>query len=188
MGYGSPCRGSRPAAMPHLELMRTDHASRVLAFEEANRSYFAAWVPDRGDGYFAEFDEQHRLLLASQAAGTDYSYVLVDCDGSIVGRVNLYHVADGVADLGYRIAQRSSRRGLATAAVRMVCAVAVSDYGLTVLHASARAENVASQTVLSRTGFVAIGDVSLSGRPGIRFRRALASRPGADPSRAGGAL
>lgn len=112
----------------------------------------------------------------------------MDCDGSIVGWVNLHQVADGAGDLGCRIAQRSSGRGLATAAVRMLCALTVSDYGLTVLYASARTENVASLTVLSGTGFVAIGDVSRSGRPGIRYRRELASQPRADPPRAGGAL
>jgi [ribosomal protein S5]-alanine N-acetyltransferase len=45
--------------MPDLELLRPDHAPALLAFEQENRAYFAAWVPDRGDDYFANFAERH---------------------------------------------------------------------------------------------------------------------------------
>lgn len=169
-------RGSSPGGMPKLQLVHADHAPALLAFEQENRSYFAASVPDRGDAYFAEFAERHRELLAWQAAGTDFFHVLVEEDGTIVGRVNLTHIADGAADLGYRIAERAAGRGLATAAVRQVCALAVTQYGLSVLNAAARVDNLGSRTVLSRTGFVPTGDIVLSGRPGIRYRLDLPRR------------
>lgn len=156
--------------MPELELLRPDHAPALLAFELENRAYFAAAVPDRGDEYFTAFDAVHRESLDLQAAGEDIYHVLVETDGTIVGRVNLYEVADGAADLGYRIAERAAGRGLATAAVRQLCALAVADYGLTVLRAAARAENAASRAVLERTGFVPDGEVELSGLPGITYR------------------
>jgi [ribosomal protein S5]-alanine N-acetyltransferase len=159
--------------MPELQLLRLDHAPALLAFELENRAYFAAAVPDRGDAYFAEFDERHRELLKWQADGTDLYHVLVEADGAIVGRVNLFEVANGSADLGYRIAERATGRGLATAAVRQVCALAVAEYGLTELRAAARAENVGSRTVLVRTGFVPVGEVELSGLPGITYRLEL---------------
>jgi [ribosomal protein S5]-alanine N-acetyltransferase len=159
--------------MPELQLLRIDHAPALLAFELENRAYFAAAVPDRGDAYFAEFDERHRELLMWQADGTDLYHVLVQADGAIVGRVNLFEVADGSADLGYRIAERATGRGLATAAVRQVCALAVAEYGLTELRAAARAENAGSRTVLVRTGFVPVGEVELNGRPGISYRLKL---------------
>jgi [ribosomal protein S5]-alanine N-acetyltransferase len=159
--------------MPELQLLRLDHAPALLAFELENRAYFAAAVPDRGDAYFAEFDERHRELLTWQADGTDLYHVRVQADGAIVGRVNLFEVADGSADLGYRIAERATGRGLATAAVRQVCALAVAGYGLTELRAAARAENVGSRTVLVRTGFVPVGEVELNGRPGISYRLEL---------------
>jgi hypothetical protein len=97
--------------VPRLELVRADHAPALLTFEQHNRSYFAAAIPDRGDAYFAEFAERHRELLAWQANGTDFFHVLVeDGDDAIVGRVNLTEVADGSAELGYRIAQRRRPR------------------------------------------------------------------------------
>jgi [ribosomal protein S5]-alanine N-acetyltransferase len=159
--------------MPELELLRPDHAPALLAFELENRAYFAAAVPDRGDDYFAAFDRHLRETLDLQAAGTDLYHVLVAADGSIVGRVNLFEVADGSADLGYRIAERHTGRGLATAAVRQVIALAVAEYGLTELRAAARVENVGSRVVLERTGFVPVGEVVLSDLPGISYRLQL---------------
>ena len=78
--------------------------------------------------------------------------MLVEEDGAIVGRVNLVDVADGSAELGYRIAERAAGRGLATAAVRQVCALAVAEYGLSVLHAATTVVNVGSSTVLIALG------------------------------------
>ncbi|MGH9293245.1 MAG: GNAT family N-acetyltransferase [Acidimicrobiales bacterium] len=49
-----------------------------------------------------------------------HRHVLVEEDGTIVGRVNLTVVGDGSAELGYRIAERAAGRGLAAAAVRQV--------------------------------------------------------------------
>jgi ribosomal-protein-alanine N-acetyltransferase len=156
--------------MPELQLLRPDHAPALLAFELENRAYFAAWVPDRGDDYFANFAGQHRQLLAWQADGTDFLHVLVEPDGSIVGRVNLFEAVDGCASLGFRIAERAAGHGLATAGARQVCALAAAEYGLSALRAAARVENVGSRTVLARTGFVPTGETTLSGLPAITYR------------------
>jgi len=116
--------------MLDLQLVRLDHAPALLAFERENRAYFAASVPDRGDEFFAEFDTRYAQLLAWQAAGTDYFHLLVAERGEVVGRVNLTEVADGSAELGYRIAQKAAGQGLATAAVRKVRELAATEYGL----------------------------------------------------------
>ena len=34
--------------MPELQRLRADHAPAVLAFELANRAYFATFISDRG--------------------------------------------------------------------------------------------------------------------------------------------
>src|ERR1700736_1116111 len=106
--------------MPELQLLGLDHAPAVLAFERENRAYFAASIPDRGDEFFAEFDTRHAQLIERQAAGADYFHLLVTERGEVVGRVNLTEVADGSAELGYRIARKAAGQGLATAGVRTV--------------------------------------------------------------------
>uniref|UniRef100_A0AAU3H3D7 GNAT family N-acetyltransferase n=1 Tax=Streptomyces sp. NBC_01401 TaxID=2903854 RepID=A0AAU3H3D7_9ACTN len=160
--------------MASLERLRPDHAPALLAFEKENRTYFAASVPDRGDDFFTGFDARHAALLAEQTAGLCHFHILADDDGAVLGRINLADVADGSAELGYRIAERATGRGLATSGVRAVCAPAFKEYGLTTLRARTTLDNAGSRAVLARTGFVETGGITLMGRPGLRFALALA--------------
>ncbi|MBB5934392.1 GNAT family N-acetyltransferase [Streptomyces zagrosensis] len=168
--------------MPELQRLRPDHAPALLAFERTNRAYFAASIPDRGDAYFAEFEARHQSLLAEQATGLILFHVLVESDGEVVGRVNLVDVADGSAELGYRIGERAAGRGLATAGVRQVCTLGATEYGLTTLRAETTLDNAGSRTVLTRTGFVPVGEMTLDGRPGLRFVRYLREEAAANPA------
>jgi [ribosomal protein S5]-alanine N-acetyltransferase len=164
--------------MPELQRLRADHAPAVLAFELANRAYFAASISDRGDEYYDQFTERHDALLAEQEAGTGAFHVLAGEDGSVLGRFNLYDIQDGTAVLGYRVAQRAAGRGVATAAVRELCRLAASRYRLRVLKAAATRDNVASQKVLIKAGFVPAGPAEIGGRPGIWYHRDLSVQDG----------
>jgi len=159
--------------VPELQFVRQDHAAALLAFEQENRAYFAAVIPDRGDDYFAEFDQRHSELLGRQADGTDFCHVLVEEDGAIVGRFNLFEATDGCAELGFRMAERAAGRGLATAAVRQVCALAVAEYGLRALRARAKVDNLGSRKVLTAAGFVPTGETVLNDCPAITYRLEL---------------
>lgn len=154
--------------MPELERLRADHASAVLAFEVANRGYFAASISDRGDDYFEHFADRHRALLAEQDAGICAFHVLVD-DGEVVGRFNLMDIEDGAAELGYRVAERVAGRGVATATVRELCRLAAKD-GIHTIKAAAADTNVASQKVLIKAGFVAVGPATPGGKPGTWYQ------------------
>ena len=164
--------------MPELHRLRADHDAAVLAFELANRAYFAASISDRGEEFFAQFAERHSTLLAEQEAGTAACYVLVAEDGSILGRFNLYRLQNGTAELGYRVAQDAAGHGVATATVREVCRLAAADHGLHTLRAATSHGNAASQKVLSKTGFAPIGPADpadLGGKPGTWYERSLGS-------------
>src|SRR5690348_7109439 len=131
--------------MPELRRLHADHAPAVLAFEVANRAYFAAFVADRGDDYFDRFAERFAALLAEQEAGVCAFYVLVAEDGSVLGRFNLYDIEDHGAELGYRVAQHVAGRGVATATVRELCRLAAAELGLRTLRAGTARGNAASQ-------------------------------------------
>ncbi|MFE9694940.1 GNAT family N-acetyltransferase [Micromonospora sp. NPDC005806] len=161
--------------MPALERLDVHHAPALLRFERDNRAFFARSVPDRGDDYFAEFDTRHAALLEEQATGRCHFHVLVEDDGSVLGRFNLVDVADGRAELGYRVAERATGRGVAREGVRRVCELARDAYGLRELVASAALANPASLAVLRRTGFVPVGEVLLDGQPGLRHVHDLAA-------------
>ena len=160
--------------MPELQRLRAGHAPAVLAFELANRAYFAASISDRGDEFYDQFTERHSALLAEQEAGTCAFHVLVGEDGSILGRFNLVNIEDGTAELGYRVAQRVAGRGVATATVRELCRRAAEQYGLLMLRAATTHENVASQEVLTKAGFVPVGPADIGGKAGTWYERDLA--------------
>jgi ribosomal-protein-alanine N-acetyltransferase len=163
--------------VPELQRLHADHASAVLEFELANRAYFAASISDRGDEFYEQFTERHHALLAEQQAGVGAYHVLVAEDGSVLGRFNLVFVEDGSAVLGYRVAQHAAGRGLATATVRELCELATAQYGLRKVRAATSLQNAASQKVLTKAGFLAVGPADpadLGGKPGTWYERVLA--------------
>ena len=165
-------------SVPELQLLRPGHTQAVLAFELANRSYFAASISDRGDEYFDQFDERHSALLAEQEAGAGAYYVVVAEDGSVLGRFNLYRFSGGTAELGYRVAQHAAGRGLATATVRELSRLAAARHGLRTLRAATSLDNTASQKVLAKAGFVPVGPADpadIGGKQGTWYQRDLAA-------------
>ncbi|MYS15721.1 GNAT family N-acetyltransferase, partial [Streptomyces sp. SID4982] len=110
--------------MPELKPLDPELAPAVLAFELGNRDYFA------------RFGERYDALLAEQATGVCAFYLLVAEDGAVLGRFNLYDLQDGTAVLGYRVAEQATGRGVATAAVRELCGLAVSRHALHTLRAA----------------------------------------------------
>jgi len=164
--------------VPELQPLRAGHAPAVLAFELANRAYFATFISDRGDEFFDQFTERYDALLAEQEAGIYVGYVLVGDDGTVLGRFNLYDLQDGTAVLGYRVAQHVAGRGVATATVRELCGLAAARHGLRTLKAETTHDNVASQRVLIKAGFVPVGPAEPGGRPGTWYERDLAALDG----------
>jgi ribosomal-protein-alanine N-acetyltransferase len=162
--------------VPELQRLHAGHAPAVLAFEVANRAYFAASISDRGDEFYDRFADRHSALLAEQEAGIGVFYVLVAEDGSVLGRFNLYDFEDGTAVLGYRVAQHVAGRGVATATVRELCRLAAARHGLRTLRAATARDNAASQKVLTKAGFVPVGPADpadLGGKPGTWYQRHL---------------
>ena len=167
--------------MPELQRLRADHAPAVLAFELANRAYFASFINDRGDEFFERHAERHGAMLAEQEAGTGAYYVLVAEDGSVLGRFNLFFTTSGTANLGYRVAQHVAGQGVTTATVRELCQLAATRHGLRTLRAATSHANVASQRVLVKNGFVPVGPADpadVGGKQGTWYQRDLDAEGG----------
>lgn len=161
--------------MNQLQQLRAEHGPAVLEFERENRAYFATFISERGDEFFDQFTKRHAALLAEQEAGLGIFYVLVDEDGAVLGRFNLYDVKGGTAVLGYRVAESVAGRGVATSTVRELCVVAAG-LGLRTLTAATSLKNTASAKVLTKAGFVPVGPadrVDLGGKDGTRYQRDL---------------
>jgi [ribosomal protein S5]-alanine N-acetyltransferase len=166
--------------VPELKQLTAGDAPAVLAFELANRAYFAASVSDRGDEFFEQFTGRHSAMVAEQEAGLGAYYVLVAEDGSVLGRFNLYRFQHGSAELGYRVAQHVAGRGVTTATVLELCRLAATRHGLRTLRAATTHDNAASQKVLTKTGFIPVGPADpahLGGKPGTWYQRDLVLQP-----------
>ena len=101
----------------------------------------------------------------------------------MLGRFNLVFVGDGVAELGYRVAQHVAGRGVATATVRDLCSLAASRHGVSTLRAATSRGNVASQRVLLNAGFVEVGPADpsdIGGKQGSWYERDVAGVSPAD--------
>jgi len=159
--------------MSQLQPVGPEHEAAVLAFERGNRAYFTKSISDRGDSFFERYSEWHRALMAEQEAGTNAFYVSVDEQGAVVGRFNLYDISNGTAKVGYRVAERVAGHGVATSGLRALCRIAHDDFGLSTLTAAASNENVASQRVLLKAGFVYVAPTEVGGRPGALFETEL---------------
>ncbi|MCT7353999.1 GNAT family N-acetyltransferase [Streptomyces sp. 15-116A] len=161
--------------MVTLERLHAEHADALLAFERENRAYFARTVPDRGDAFFTPTGFAARLasLRAEQEAGVCHFHVVLDEEGRLIGRINLIDVTNGSAELGYRVAESATGRGVATAAVAQMCRLAWTSYGLTSLTAVTTLDNPASMKVLTRSGFIRVRDTVVGGRPGVGYLRFL---------------
>ncbi|HLO02084.1 MAG TPA: GNAT family N-acetyltransferase [Symbiobacteriaceae bacterium] len=163
-----------------LEALRVAHATEIIAFEQENRTFFAQFVPDRGDAYFIPANMERFLaeIEAEQARGECFLYLVRSSSGELVGRVNLVEVQGTTASLGYRIGAKHGGQGYATEAVRLALTAAASR-GITRVTAMTTSGNVGSQIVLRRNGFAETDgspkhlDVNGTQQKAIHFERRL---------------
>lgn len=161
--------------MFELRSVQSDDEATLLQFELENRIYFAETISDRGDDYFEKFHERHLELLAEQETGAFAYYVLIDDDETVAGRFNLYTLIAGTASVGYRVSQRVSGHGVATLGLVELCTIAREKHALGTLSATTSDENVASQRVLVKAGFVPMETTVVAGKRGSRFELQLGS-------------
>ncbi len=93
---------------------------------------------------------------------------LKDSPGTVVGDLSFKGLADGMVEIGYGLWEGCCGSGYMTEAVKAVCEWALQQDGVTRGEAETAPDNLASQKVLERAGFVPAGTV---GEEGPRFVR-----------------
>ncbi|WP_219118235.1 GNAT family N-acetyltransferase [Janthinobacterium sp. UMAB-56] len=151
-----------------IRTLRPDDAAPLLAFEQANRAWFERHIDRRPDDFYSVDGVQAHVahLMAEHAQGRMHPCVIVDEEGELIGRANLKDIdlQQGVAEVGYRIGEQQAGKGLATAALHHLIALARDEWRLTSLCAHAIDGNTASIRVLQRCGFVqgmAVPDIAI---------------------------
>ena len=141
--------------------LRAADAERLLELRRRSRSYLAPWEPARPESFFTLPGQRQVVdeLLSRRASGqTEPLVVLVD--GAVAGGMTLSTIVHGFFSsciLGYWMAEEFSGRGVAGVAVGMTLEVAFFSLGLHRVEAATLLDNLASQAVLRRNGFEAIG-------------------------------
>jgi ribosomal-protein-alanine N-acetyltransferase len=133
----------------------------LAALYRANRGYLAPFEPTRDEAFFTADGQTARItdLLAEHEQGRAFPYV-IELGGRLAGRVTVTNVVLGPfrsGSLGYWVAADQAGRGVATRAVGTVVDDCFTAHGLHRLEAATLVDNLASQTVLRRTGFALIG-------------------------------
>ncbi len=143
-------------------LLEPGDAAVLAELVTRNRDFLAPWEPVRPDTYFS-YDGQAEVIseaLGRYEDGTQIPRVILDESSAVVGRINLNNIVRGPfqsASVGYWLAEQAGGRGLATAAVAEVISVGFDEEGLHRLEAGTVPENIRSQAVLQRNGFVQFG-------------------------------
>ncbi len=148
--------------MAVLRLITLDDAAALAELVRANREYLAPWEPARNEEYFTEAGQRAdiQIALERQHQGNALPAVILDDTGAVVGRITLNGIVRGAfqsCSVGYWLSAASTGRGLATAALREIMALAFGELGLHRIQAETLLHNVASQRVLERNDFVRIG-------------------------------
>ncbi|MEU8702534.1 GNAT family protein [Streptomyces sp. NPDC048680] len=137
-------------------------AASLAASMTRSRTYMSPWEPRRPDAFYTERGQRERVagLLAEREAGRVMPWVLADEEDRAVGGFHLNAIALGPfrsATLGYWVDVECAGRGLATAAVRLVCELARDELRLHRVEAGTVSDNTASQRVLAKCGFEEFG-------------------------------
>ncbi|RIW30930.1 N-acetyltransferase [Bacillus salacetis] len=141
----------------YLERLRQQDAPELYAFECENREFFETMVPGRGEEYFQYdfFLERHRSLLEEQSQGLSFFFLIKNQSGDILGRVNLVDIdaGNGIGHLGYRVGEAYIGQGVAAMSLKLLMKD-ISKYHIRIIHAKTTADNIPSQKVLLRNGFL----------------------------------
>jgi len=142
-----------------LEALDLMNAQNVYDFEIENRAYFEKNLLSRGDGYYIveKYNGIIREILDEQNRGECYMYVIRSESGKVIGRINFTSIQNQkvkTAELGYRIGQAEIGKGIATKAVKMALKLGAEAHGFEEITAGTSADNIASQRVLEKNGFL----------------------------------
>ncbi|HLG90024.1 MAG TPA: GNAT family protein [Alphaproteobacteria bacterium] len=164
-------RTSSPAPAPArldgtLVFLRPPQPDEWVAWAElrsVSRDYLVPWEPVWPPDALTETAYLRRVRRLAMEWKTDEGYsfhVFERAGGRLVGGIGMTQVRRGVAQaatLGYWVGQPFERRGYTTEAVRLISRFAFHALHLHRVEAACLPENLASQRVLEKAGFVREG-------------------------------
>ncbi|WP_049734510.1 GNAT family N-acetyltransferase [Rhizobium ecuadorense] len=137
-----------------VELTADDFATLLKGFAPQNLRL----VPDSAIAPPEVLEMLARIAAEVGAAFAPSAWMMVE-EGEIVGLCSIIRVPEnGAIHIGYGIAPSRERRGYVTRAIGELLAWARKDPRVRLVSADTGVENIASQRVLERNGFVQTGE------------------------------
>lgn len=140
-----------------IQKLQLSDARNLFEFETVNREYFEGMVPSRGDEFYNydTFMERLGSLLKEQAQGLSSFFLIKNNDEKILGRINIVDIdeSQSLGYIGYRVGKEYIGKGIAQIAL-MLLTESMRDEGYERLLAKTTSNNIASQKVLEKNGFI----------------------------------
>jgi [ribosomal protein S5]-alanine N-acetyltransferase len=136
-------------------------AALLAGLYVSQRGFMAPFDPVRPESFYTVDGQRGELeLLEHERSGDRLYRFLIEADAEPAGTVSVSRITRGPsqnAGLGYWVSQELNGRGVATAAIGLVCEWGFGEAGLHRLEAATLVSNVGSQKVLRRNDFVEVG-------------------------------
>ncbi|NYE94619.1 ribosomal-protein-alanine N-acetyltransferase [Psychromicrobium silvestre] len=144
-----------------LRLVRLEDSAELAAAYRRNLEHLQPWEPQRAETFYTEAGQREAISskLEELAGASTLPWVLTEAE-RIIGTVTVTGIVRGPfmsGNLGYWIDRNVQGRGQMSTVVAQVCRIVAEEYGLHRLQAGTLLHNQASQRVLRRNGFEAIG-------------------------------
>ena len=133
-----------------------DYEALVHICNHIDRTYLSDTIPNP---YHLE-DAKEYIALANQSEGQTGIYRAILNDGKIVGNISVVKKKDirkKDSELGYYLGKEFCSRGIMTEAVRQILLLSFNRLDIIRISAYTFAENIASQRVLEKNGFIKEG-------------------------------
>lgn len=133
-----------------------DYEELVHICNHIDRTYLSDTIPNP---YHLE-DAKEYIALANQSEGQTGIYRAILNDGKIVGNISVVKKKDirkKDSELGYYLGKEFCSRGIMTEAVRQILLLSFNRLDIIRISAYTFAENIASQRVLEKNGFIREG-------------------------------
>jgi [ribosomal protein S5]-alanine N-acetyltransferase len=144
-----------------LRPLGSGDAALLARLYVSQHAFMTPYDPPRPDSFYTEDGQRLELDLLERERAADRLYrFLIEADGVPAGAISVSRITRGPfqnGGLGYWVSEELNGRGIATAAVARVCEWGFGEAGLHRLEAATLVDNIGSQKVLRRNGFLEIG-------------------------------
>lgn len=144
-----------------LRILTPEHDEKILDYYIRNKEYLKDFEPTREIGFYT-LEEQREILKDNYKQylnGTAMNFGLFKKD-KLIGRFQCSNIVEGIFKngvIGYSIDEKFQGKGYMKEALDLFLKYAFEELGLHRVEASTLVDNIKSQKVLERCGFIKLG-------------------------------